>query len=430
MTNVPGETYLVGGAVRDTLLDIPVTERDWVVVGSTPEAMIDAGFKQVGKDFPVFLHPESKEEYALARTERKTASGHTGFAVFSSPDVTLEDDLARRDLTINAIAMDNSGRIFDPYDGQKDLGRKTLRHVTESFSEDPLRILRVARFAAKLSIRGFDVATDTLSVMTKLSKTEELAALSAERVWRETEKALSTESPRTYFEVLRSCGALVKIFPEIDALFGIDQRPTYHPEIDCGLHTMLSLDQICMQTKESKLRFATLVHDLGKATTPSEHLPGHPGHEERGAKLVESLCERLRVPNEFRNLAVKVSGLHLSCHRILTASPLEIDQLIAKLDGWRTPESVEAFVECCMADARGRIGLEERLYPQKEFLLECISQAGEANVEELMQAGFSGKALGNAIAESRQRKISEIQQRYSHIDEDSYARPVINEKLH
>ena len=422
MSEIPGTVYLVGGAVRDQLLGLPIMERDWVVVGSSTAAMQDAGFHQVGKDFPVFLHPETKEEYALARTERKTNLGHLGFETEATEFVTLEEDLARRDLTINAIAQDQEGNLIDPYGGLEDLSNKTLKHVTRAFVEDPLRVLRTARFAASFHTLGFSVASETLNLMQELSLSGELEALSPERIWRETEKALVSVKPRVFFETLRECHALSNVFPEVDALFGIEQRPDYHPEIDAGLHTMLALDQITAQTDSSVMRFATLTHDLGKATTPKEFLPGHPEHETRGADLVANLCTRMRIPNRFKKLAIRVARYHLQCHRALELRPKTVEKLLSNIDAWRSEESLLGFVNCCMADARGRTGLEHRPYPQFEFLIECVQAGKLCNVNALREKGFEGERLGEAIREERISAITKTKTRYSHIDERQYTK--------
>jgi tRNA nucleotidyltransferase (CCA-adding enzyme) len=309
------EVYLVGGAVRDKLLGYPVHERDWVVVGGTPEILTAQGYRPVGKDFPVFLHPQSNEEYALARTERKSGRGYQGFQFCTDPGITLEEDLSRRDLTINAMAMDGNDNLIDPYGGQRDLQQRLLRHVSPAFAEDPLRVLRVARFAARYAHLGFTVAPETLTLMTNITHSGELQYLSAERVWMETERALAERSSRTYIDVLRQCGALKALFPEVDALFGIPQRADYHPEIDTGLHVLMALDQAAILSNDPVVHFAVLVHDLGKAITPAEVLPRHIGHEASGVKLVNQLCDRMRVPNRFRELAVAVTRHHLNCHK-------------------------------------------------------------------------------------------------------------------
>lgn len=422
MDKIPGKVFLVGGAVRDSLLGLAVEERDWVVVGATTSAMETAGYRKVGKDFPVFLHPDTNEEFALARQERKVSAGHLGFETKADETVSLEEDLARRDLTINAIAQDDSGQIRDPYGGQKDIEDRLLRHVTAAFSEDPLRVLRVARFAARFHSFGFSVVPETLELMRCISASGELSSLPPERVWRETEKALGTDNPRIFFELLRECGALAQLFPEIDALFGVEQRADYHPEIDAGLHTMLSLDQICSITQDKPTRFATLVHDLGKAVTPKEILPSHRGHEERGVDLVEAMCDRLKVPNQYRSIALRVTRHHLKCHRALELKPSTLEKLLGQLDAWRTDDYLIGFVKSCMADARGRTGLESRPYPQHDFLLECAREAKDVDTSKLREQGFEGKELGEKIRRVRVEILARVKTAYSHIDERKYAR--------
>ena len=315
VTLPPMETYLVGGAVRDTLLDYPVRERDWVVVGARPEDLLEQGFEQVGRDFPVFLHPQTKDEYALARTERKAGHGYTGFTVNADPSVTLEEDLARRDLTINAIARDGDGNYIDPHGGRADIEARVLRHVSDAFVEDPLRVLRTARFAARFAHLGFSVAQETLSLMARIVEEDELAHLSTERIWVETEKALGERNPEVYVQVLRECGALARLLPELDVLFGIPQPPEHHPEIDTGEHVLMALKQAVRLKASTEARFAVLLHDLGKGTTPKKDLPRHIAHEERGRKLVERVCERLRAPKRYKELAVAVCRYHLHSHR-------------------------------------------------------------------------------------------------------------------
>lgn len=422
MISLPGDTFLVGGAVRDRLLGLDVNERDWLVVGCPAAEMENLGFRIVGNDFPVYLHPESNEEYALARTERKVGQGHLGFQTTANEKVTLEEDLARRDLTINAIAEGVDGVLYDPYNGKKDISDKVLRHVTGAFREDPLRVLRVARFAARFYYLGFTIAPETRKLMAEMGQSCELETLPAERIWRETEKALATKNPRIFFETLRDCGALNRIFPEVDALFGIPQRPEYHPEVDTGLHTMLALDQICQKTNNTRMRFATLVHDLGKATTPKDLLPRHHGHELRSAELTEKLCKRLKIPNDYKKLAVKVARYHLHCHRALELKPSSLEELLSNLDAWRTNDYLTGFVNCCLADARGRTGLENRPYPQFEFLLECAKAAKNIDVSLLREQGLEGEKLGEAIRQARIRALSSVKEQYSHIDEHQYAR--------
>jgi len=399
------QSYLVGGAVRDKLLDIPVKDRDWVVVGATPEVMLDKGFKPVGKDFPVFLHPETKEEYALARTERKSGKGYKGFTFHASPDVTLEDDLQRRDLTINAIAEDEHGTLIDPYGGVADLKEKILRHVSPAFIEDPLRVLRIARFAASL---GFKIAPETMALLKDISESDELEALVPERVWTELEKALSGKYPARFILVLQSCNALEKLFPEIQALFGIPQTEEYHPEIDAGLHTIMSLNQSTRLSDDPIIRFAVLVHDLGKATTPKDKLPSHYGHEERGAKIIDKLCKRYRIPNKYRELAVNVSRFHLDCHRIQEMKPETVLKKLEQLDAFRRPERFEQFLIACEADARGCAGFEDREYPQIKYFQSALKAASEIDTSELQRQGFEGKILGQEIKKQQIKNIKEI----------------------
>jgi tRNA nucleotidyltransferase (CCA-adding enzyme) len=399
------QTYLVGGAVRDKLLGIPIKDRDWVVVGATPEDMLDNGFKAVGKDFPVFLHPETKEEYALARTERKSGKGYKGFSFHTSLDVTLEDDLQRRDLTINAIAEDEQGNLIDPYAGESDLKEGLLRHVSPAFVEDPLRVLRIARFAATL---GFKIAPETMMLLKDISDSDELDALVPERVWTEMEKALAGKYPARFLLVLRSCNALEKLFPEIEALFGVPQTKEYHPEIDTGLHTIMSLNQSTRLSSDPIIRFAVLVHDLGKATTPREDLPSHHGHEARGAKIIDKLCKRYRIPNKYRELAINVSKFHLDCHRIQEMKPETVLKKLEQLDAFRRPERFEQFLIACEADARGRAGLEDRDYPQAEYFLKALNNAKEIDAGSLQEQGLEGKALGQEIKKQRIENIKKL----------------------
>lgn len=355
------QIYLVGGAVRDELLELEVKDRDWVVVGATPEQMTALGYKAVGRDFPVFIHPETGEEYALARTERKTGPGYTGFAFDTSEEITLEQDLERRDITINAIAKDENGNLIDPFNGRRDLENKVIRHVSDAFVEDPLRVLRVARFAAQFD---FPIAGATQSLLKEISATDELETLTPERVWVETEKALQTRQPRRYFEALRECNALAALFPEIDRLFGVPQPEHHHPEIDSGVHTLMVLDQAASIAAEPEVRFAALVHDLGKGTTPQQAWPRHHGHEERGVELINGLCDRLRIPNRYRELAVLVSRYHLDCHRINEMKAITVMRKLEGLDALRRPERFDQFLLACEADARGRKGKELQDYPQ------------------------------------------------------------------
>jgi tRNA nucleotidyltransferase (CCA-adding enzyme) len=404
------DLYLVGGAVRDKLLNYPFSERDWVVVGATPDELIHKGFQQVGSDFPVFLHPETKEEYALARTERKSGVGYKGFQFFADTSVTLEQDLSRRDLTINAIAEDSDGNLIDPYNGQKDLNEKTLRHVSEAFAEDPLRVLRVARFAARYQHLGFTIAAETLSLMTEITASGELQYLTAERVWVETEKALRERSPRTYIEVFRQCNALKALFPEIDRLFGVAQRADYHPEIDTGIHVLMALDQATALDNDTATRFAVLVHDLGKGITPKDVLPKHTGHEERGVQLVNDLCDRLKVPNRYRDLAVSVSRYHLLCHKAPTLRPKTILKILNGVGALRQPEKLAQFIRCCESDARGRLGFENTTYKSGTWLTKVFNAIQTIDNQEFIQQGLSGKVLGEAIDRKRQQIISDFKQ--------------------
>ncbi|MGB4947594.1 MAG: multifunctional CCA addition/repair protein, partial [Candidatus Competibacter denitrificans] len=362
------EIYLVGGAVRDELLGLPVKERDWVVIGATPDDLLARGFQPVGKDFPVFLHPQTREEYALARTERKTAPGYYGFDIQAGAEVTLEEDLRRRDLTINAIARDTTGRLIDPYQGRRDLEARRLRHVSPAFAEDPVRILRLARFTARYAELGFQVAPETMALMRAMVADGEVDTLVPERVWAETVRALSEPRPELFFETLRACGALAVIFPEIDRLFGVPQPAAHHPEIDTGVHTLMALAQAVRSQADVVTRFAVLVHDLGKGTTPPEEWPRHIGHEQRGADLVRGLCHRLRVPNMFRELGVLTARYHTHCHRALELRPKTLLKILQAMDAFRKPQRFAHFLLACEADARGRLGLTERAYPQATLL--------------------------------------------------------------
>ncbi len=402
--------YLVGGAVRDELLGLPVSDRDYVVVGSTPEAMLAQGYQQVGKDFPVFLHPKTHEEYALARTERKTGSGYTGFSCYAAPDVTIEDDLLRRDLTINAIAKDQQGQLTDPYHGVDDLNARILRHVSDAFAEDPLRILRVARFAARFAAQGFQIAPETLSLMQSMTASGELNHLTAERVWAETEKALQSTSPHVYFEVLRQCGALALLFPEINNLFGVPAPEKWHPEIDTGVHTMMALQMAAQLSTDVDIRFAVLCHDVGKALTPKEVWPSHPNHGEMGIDLIENLCDRFKIPNSTRELARLAARFHDQIHVINRLSAAEIIQLFDGLDSWRKPERIEQLSVISEADARGRTGLEQQPYPQGEFLREAFKEAQAVSVKPIIEQGFQGPQIREQLTYQRIEKIEQWRQ--------------------
>jgi tRNA nucleotidyltransferase (CCA-adding enzyme) len=400
------ETYLVGGAVRDKLLGLEVKDRDYVVVGSTPEEMTAKGYKPVGADFPVFLHPETKEEYALARTERKSGRGYKGFKVYAAPDVSLEQDLARRDLTINAMAEGIDGELIDPFGGAEDLRNGILRHVSPAFAEDPVRILRVARFAARYHKWGFHVAHSTNKLMREMVDNGEVDALVPERVWVELERTLSEAHPSRFFGVLRRCGALKKLFPEIDALFGVPQPEKHHPEIDSGVHAMLVVDQAAKLTDDTRVRFAALMHDLGKGNTPEEDWPSHHEHETRGVELVRNFCRRFRVPNEYRDLAVLVTRFHLHCHRADELRPETLLEVLEALDAFRRPERIEQFLLACEADARGRKGLEDKPYPQAEIMRAAFAAASA--VGSSAAAGLQGPAVGEKI---RQERIAAIKQK-------------------
>ncbi len=401
--------YLVGGAVRDQLLALPIKDQDWVVVGGTPQAMLDDGFQQVGADFPVFLHPKTKEEYALARTERKKGKGYLGFECYAAPDVTLEDDLKRRDLTINAMASAD-GIIIDPYNGQADLEHKVLRHVSEAFSEDPLRVLRVARFAARFHHLGFTVADETTTLMKQLVNAGELQHLAAERVWQESAIALGEKSPWIYFEVLRSCGALKALFPELDALFGIPQPEKHHPEIDTGLHSLLSLKAASLLSEEVSVRFAALTHDLGKGVTPKSEWPQHRGHEKRSLPLVKSLCKRIKVPNNVRSLSLLAAEYHTHVHRAFELKAATLLKVIRASDAFRNGDKFEQFLLVCEADSKGRTGLENVDYPQSHYFMKALNAAKAAKPAELIAEGFSGKELGLALQDKQQSNIEQTKQ--------------------
>jgi tRNA nucleotidyltransferase (CCA-adding enzyme) len=402
------EKYLVGGAVRDELLGLPVKERDWVVVGATPEEMESRGFRAVGRDFPVFIDPDTGEEHALARTERKTGPGYRGFEVHASPDVTLEQDLARRDLTINAIARDEQGRIIDPWGGLADLESRTLRHVSPAFEEDPVRILRAARFAARFDGLGFRLAPETLALMASMVVAGEADALVPERVWQETLRALETDHPEVFLETLRACGALAAIFPELDALFGVPQPERWHPEIDTGRHLLMCMRQAARLTDDPEIRFAVMTHDLGKGTTPKAILPAHHGHEHRGVALIEGMCDRLRTPVSFRELAVIVARYHGLCHRALELRPAILVKLIEETDGLRRPGRFEKFLVACQADLRGRLGREDDDYPQAGHLRKAREAAAGVAVQPLLDAGLSGPDLGDALRARRIEAVSRL----------------------
>ena len=394
--------YCVGGAVRDQLLDLPVQDHDWVVVGATPEDLVARGFRPVGKDFPVFLHPDTHEEYALARTERKTARGYKGFDVYAAPDVTLEQDLSRRDFTVNAIAQAADGSLIDPYHGVADLRAGILRHVSPAFSEDPVRILRAARFAARF---GFTIASETLQLMRDMVSNGEVDALVAERVWQELARGIMEKKPSCFFTTLRECGALAKILPEVDALFGVPQPEKHHPEIDCGIHTMLVIDDAARHDYALEVRFAALTHDLGKATTPKDILPRHIGHEQRSVKLVKEVAQRLRVPGECRDLALLAARYHGDIHRAFELRAETIVSLFQSADAWRRPERFTHLLQACASDARGRTGHEQDAYPQADYLLQLLEIARAVDAGKIAEQCGESDAIAGAV---RQARISAV----------------------
>jgi tRNA nucleotidyltransferase (CCA-adding enzyme) len=404
------QVYLVGGAVRDERLGLPVKERDWCVVGATPDELTGEGYKQVGKDFPVFLHPDSNEEYALARTERKTAAGYHGFAFDTSPDVTIEEDLSRRDLTINALAVDDSGELIDPFGGLQDLERRLIRHVSDAFIEDPVRILRAAKFAARFAHLGFRIAPETRDLMRQMVAGGEADALVPDRVWKETESALAGPNPRLYFEALRACGALRVVFPEVDALFGVPQPVKWHPEVDTGVHTMMVVEQSEKLSDDVEVRFAALVHDLGKAATRLSELPSHPGHEQRGRKLIKGMVDRLPVPRACRDLGLIVAEFHTHCHRAFELRDETVVKLLEKTDAFRRPQRFEQFLCACEADARGRTGFEHRDYSQAAHLRGAFGAAAAVDAGSIASDN-DGDKIPEAIREARIRAVSEIRQR-------------------
>ena len=403
------KTYLVGGAVRDRLLGIEVKDRDYVVVGARPQELLDRGYKPVGKDFPVFLHPDTREEYALARTERKTGRGYHGFAFDADPSVTLEDDLRRRDLTINAIAQDEHGTLIDPFGGARDLEAKVLRHVSPAFAEDPVRVLRLARFAARYAARGFRIADETMQLLRQMVASGEVDHLVAERVWAETCKALTEQTPSAFLLCLRDCGALQRVMPEVDALFGVPQRAEYHPEIDTGIHTGMVLDMAArLAPGDALIGWCALTHDLGKALTPPDKLPSHPAHEHAGVAPVVALCTRLKVPNEYAALAQLVCRLHLLAHTALQLRPATVLGLFEQLDAFRKPERLAQFLLACEADKRGRLGLEDSDYPQARFLRSAFAAAKQVASQAFVDQGLTGTEVGEAIRAARVQAIAAL----------------------
>ena len=405
------KVYCVGGAVRDGLLGLAVQDHDWVVVGATPEQMTALGYRPVGKDFPVFLHPETHEEYALARTERKTALGYKGFAVYAAPDVTLEQDLSRRDFTLNAIARADDGSLIDPYNGIADLRAGILRHVSAAFSEDPVRILRAARFVARF---GFSIAPETLQLMRTMVDLGEVDALVPERVWQELSRGLMEKNPSRFITTLRDCGALAKIFPEIDALFGVPQPPQHHPEIDCGIHTMMVLDDTALHDYALEVRFAALMHDLGKGNTPKNILPRHIGHEARSVDLLRGLCERMRIPAECRDLGLLVARYHGDVHRARELRPDTIVRLFQSCDAWRKPERFKQVLEACAADARGRTGHEQDNYLQAHYLQTMLLAAQGVDAGKIAQQCEDKNLIAERIKEARIAVVEQAASDYKH----------------
>lgn len=409
------QIYLVGGAVRDELLGYPFHEKDWVVVGASPAELLAQGYQQVGKDFPVFLHPQTKEEYALARTERKSARGYTGFTVYAAPDVTLEQDLARRDLTINAIAKAANGELIDPYGGTRDMKQRLLRHVSGAFVEDPLRVLRVARFYARYAHLGFHVAAETLALMQQLSETGELSTLSPERVWLETAKALGTQTPAAYFTLLQKCGALDALMPELANLWGVPQPAKWHPEIDTGIHTLLVLAQGSALSDKLDVRFACLMHDVGKGATPATLLPTHHGHEHRGLPLIQQYCERLKVPNHCRDLALIVCEYHQLIHRAPALRASTVLAFFNAIDLWRKPERLHDILLCCTADMRGRTGFENADYAQADYLSQLATAALSVTAKDIMATGISGPAIKPALQHARLFALKQARARFADV---------------
>jgi tRNA nucleotidyltransferase (CCA-adding enzyme) len=413
---------LVGGAVRDKLLNRAVKDRDYLVIGANVEQMLSLGFIQVGKEFPVFLHPQTKEEYALARTERKQGQGYKGFSCYAEPDVTIEQDLLRRDLTINAMAMTIEGEIIDPYQGQKDLNDRVLRHVSDAFVEDPLRVLRVARFAARYHGYGFTIAEKTLELMTSISNSGELSALSAERIWQEMQRSLNEGgkaqgSPEVFFQILQQCQALKVLWPELDALWEVPNPVEWHPEVCSGVHTMMVLQQAVLLTEnhqnKTAIRFAALCHDLGKGLTQKAHWPSHRGHEKAGLPLVEKVSKKLKVPNSYKQLALKVCEHHLHCHKAFQLKPSTLLKIFNQLDVWRKPQEFDDFIIACKSDFLGRLGFENKPYPQEQYLKDAMLAASKINAKHFLAQGLEGIAIKEGIAKARLKAITMIKEQYN-----------------
>jgi len=400
------QIYKVGGAVRDRLLNRSISEIDWVVVGASAEQMLELGYRPVGADFPVFLHPQTGEEYALARTERKSGHGYGGFTFFASPDVTLEDDLIRRDLTVNAIAEDGQGKLIDPYGGQRDLDAKLLRHVSPAFAEDPLRVLRVARFAARYAPLGFSVAAETMALMRELSESGELTALTPERSWKEISRALMEPRPDVFIQILRDCGALQALLPEVDALFGVPQPPAHHPEIDTGAHVLSVLRQCAEHQQPLTVRWACLLHDVGKGLTPEAEWPRHIAHEHKGLKLIRAINQRCKAPKDCQELALQVGEFHTHGHRAMELKASTLLKLLQGFDVFRRPQRFEEFIAACEMDARGRLGLEQRDYPQAGYLRAAMQAARAVAVQPLLAQGLKGAELGEALNRERLNALS------------------------
>lgn len=407
------QIYKVGGAVRDRLLGKRVADIDWVVVGATTDEMLSQGFRPVGIDFPVFLHPKTGEEYALARTERKSGRGYGGFTFHASPEVTLEEDLIRRDLTINAIAEDKQGQLTDPFHGQEDLKSRILRHVSPAFAEDPLRVLRVARFAARYAPDGFSIAPETMTLMQQLSESGELEALTPERSWKEISRALMENQPQVFIQVLRECGALKVLFPEVDALFGVPQPAAHHPEIDTGLHVLSVLEQAAIHQQPLSVRWACLLHDLGKGLTPESEWPQHIAHEHTGLRLIKAVNARFKVPRDCQELAMLVGQYHTHGHRALELKASTLFDLLQNFDIYRRPQRFEEFIAACEMDARGRLGLEQRDYPQADYLRGAANAARTVAVQPLRDQGFEGPELGEALKRERLKAVHAYKATYS-----------------
>ncbi len=402
----PLDIFTVGGAVRDALLGLPVKDLDYVVVGATAEKMTALGFKPVGKDFPVFLHPKTHHEYALARTERKVGKGYKGFTVYAAPDVTLEDDLCRRDFTMNAIAKASDGTLIDPHRGQADIDQKVIRHVGDAFVEDPVRILRAARFSARFA--DFTIAPETMTLMQQMVADGEVDALVSERVWQELSKGLMEQKPSRMFEMLRQCGALKKILPELDVLWGVPQPEQHHPEIDTGVHVMMCIDYAASQQFSLAVRMATLLHDLGKGTTPKEMLPRHIGHDARGAKLVREVSKRLRLPNDCKELAYIVAKFHIKEHQVMQMKPNTLLTFLIELDAIRQPQRFELFLQACEADARGRLGLEETALPQAAVMRKVLMAANNINAGEIAKQQSGPEQIKQAIYDARLAEVKAV----------------------